>query len=78
MKTENSHLNGKKVNIAPVHKKVNKKTLQNHAPMSLFPIRGKVFERLIYNSLFECLIENELISSTQSGFKPGDSCIGLV
>ena len=43
--------------------------------MSLLPICGKIFERLIYNSLFEFFISNKLISSNQSGFKPGDSCI---
>ena len=43
--------------------------------MSLLPICGKIFERLIYNSLFEFFIANELISFNQSGFKPGDSCI---
>ena len=25
--------------------------------------------------MYECFIENELISSSQFGFKPGDSCI---
>ena len=45
------------------------------AKMSLLPICGKVFESLIYNSLFEFFIENELISSNQSGFKPSDCCI---
>ena len=29
----------------------------------------------MYNRLYEYFIENELISSSQSGFKPGDSCI---
>ena len=43
--------------------------------MSLLLICGKIFERLIYNSLFEFFIANELISFNQSGFKPGDSCI---
>ena len=43
--------------------------------MSLLPICGKIFERLIYNSLFEFFIANESTSSNQSGFKPGDSCI---
>ena len=46
------------------------KTLQNYRPVSLILICGKVFERLIY-SLFEFNFENELISSNQSGFKPG-------
>ena len=43
--------------------------------MSLLPICGKIFERLIYNSLFEFFIANELISSNQPGFKLGGSCI---
>ena len=43
--------------------------------MSLLPICGKIFERVMYNRLYKYFIENELISSRQSGFKPGDSCI---
>ena len=65
----------KKANVVPVHKKGNKQTLENYRPVSLFPIYGKIFEHLIYNSLFEFFIANELISSNQSGFKAGDSCI---
>ena len=65
----------KKANVVPVHKKGNKQTLENYRPVSLLPICGKAFERLIYNSLFEFFIASELISSNQFGFKPGDSCI---
>ena len=65
----------KNTNVVPVHKKGNKKTLENYRPVSLLPICGKIFERLFYNSLFEFFIANELISSNRSGFKPGDSCI---
>ena len=43
--------------------------------MSLPPICGKFFEKLIFNEMFKFFIENELISPNQSGFKPGDSCI---
>ena len=53
----------------------NKQTSKNYRPVSLLPIYGKIFECLIYNSLFEFFIANELISSNSSGFKPGDSCI---
>ena len=49
----------KKTNTAPVHKKGNKQTLENYRPVSLLPIWCKVFERLIYNSLFEFLIESK-------------------
>ena len=61
-------------NVVPVHKKNDKKILKNYQPVSLLPICGKVFERLVYNNLFEYFFENNLISSNQSGFKPGDSC----
>ena len=64
----------KMANVVPVHKKSDKQILKNYRPVSLLPICGKVFERLIYNSLFEYFIQNDLISPNQSGFKPGDSC----
>ena len=65
----------KKANIVLVHKKGHKHFLKNYRPVSLLPICGKIFERLIYNNLFEYFIENDLISQNQSGFKPGDSCL---
>ena len=41
----------------------------------MLPICRKIVLRLIFNEIFRFLIENNLISSNQSGFKPGDSCI---
>ena len=41
----------------------------------LLPICGKILERLMFNEMFNFFIENKLISSNQSGFKPGNSCI---
>ena len=64
----------KMANTVLVHKKRHKHILNNYWPVALLPICGKAFERLIYNSLFEYFIENDLISPYQSGFKPGDSC----
>ena len=49
--------------------------LKNYRPVSLLPICGKILERLMFNEMFEFFIENKLISSSQFGFKPGDSCI---
>ena len=65
----------KKANVVPINKKVNQQTLENYHPVSLLPISGKTFDCLIYNSLFEFFIENELVFSNQSGFKPSDSYI---
>ena len=64
----------KMANVFPVRKKSDKQILENYRPVSLLPILAKVFERLIYNILFEYFIQNDLISPYQSGFKPGDSC----
>ena len=63
----------KKANVAPVHKKEDKQILKNYWPVSLPPICGKIFERLIYSNFFEYFIQNNLISQKQFGFKPGDS-----
>ena len=41
----------------------------------MFPICGKKFERLIFYVMFRFLNKNNLISSNQSGFRPGDSSI---
>ena len=65
----------KKAYIVPIHKKGDKQTLVSYCPVSLLPICGKILERLIFNEIFNFFIENKLISSNQSGFKLGDSCI---
>ena len=41
----------------------------------MLPICGKILERLIFSEISRFLIENNFISSNQSGFNPGDSCI---
>ena len=65
----------KKGNIVHIHKKGDKQTLKNYRPVSLLPICGKILEQLMFNEMFKLFIENELISSNQSGFKPVDSCV---
>ena len=62
----------KKGNI-PAHKKEGK-TLNNYRPISLLPIFGKIFERVIYNSFYNYFLSNKLFTPCQSGL-PGVSCI---
>ena len=68
----------KKANLVPIHEKGDKQLIENYRPVSLFPICGKIFERHIFNSLFNYLIENNLLSPHQSGFIPGDSFVQQV
>ena len=64
----------KKSNIIPVHKKGDKQIIDNYGPVSLLPICGKIFEKLLFNSIFKFLDDNNLLSSNQSGFRPSGSC----
>ena len=66
---------GKKANVVPVHKKEDKTLIKNYLSNSLLPIFGKIFERVICNSLFKHFLSNKLFTRSQSGFLPGDSCI---
>ena len=60
----------KKSNICPIHKKGHKQVINKYRPVSLLPIFGKIFERLIFNYLLEYLdLEKyKLLSTHQSGF----------
>ena len=63
----------KKANVTPIHKKENKQLIKNYRPISLLPIFAKVFEKIIFANLYNHLVSNNLITSNQSGFRPGDS-----
>ena len=67
--------NWKKSNNYPIHKKGDKQIVNNYRPVSLLPICGKIFERLIFNPLYQFLEEHKLLSIHQSGFCCNDSCI---
>ena len=43
----------KKLNICPIHEKDAKEVINNYRSASLLEICGRIFERLIFNSLFE-------------------------
>ena len=65
----------KLANVTPIYKKENKQLVKNYRPISLLPICGKIFEKIIFNSLYNYLNVNGLITKNQSGFRPGDSTI---
>ena len=64
----------KKSNVVPVHKKGNKQVVDNYRPVSLWPIFGKILERLVFKLLFVFLHEKNLLNENQSGFRPSDPC----
>ena len=65
----------KKSNIIPVHKKNDKRLVNNYRPISLLPVFEKIFEEIIFNKTYKFLLEEKLLNPNQSGFRPFDSCI---
>ena len=65
----------KKSNICPIHEKTIQYILNNYRPVSLLPIRGKLFERIIFDSLYNYLEDSKLLTVCQSGFQCNDPCV---
>ena len=65
----------KKANVQPVHKKDSRQYKKNYRPISLLPICGKIFEKILFDNIYAYLDDNGLLSKNQSGFRPGDSTI---
>ena len=63
----------KYANDSPIHKKSDKQLVNNYRPISLLPICAKIFEKLLFANIYNHLVTNNLITSNQSGFRPGDS-----
>ena len=55
--------------------KGDKQVINKYRPVCVLPNCGKIFEKLIFNSLFENLEEHNLLSVNQSGFRDNDSCV---
>ena len=62
----------KKADVIAVHERGDKQTIKNFRPVSLLPICSKIFEQIIFNSLFRYLENNKLPTCHQSGFRPSD------
>ena len=65
----------KQANIIPIHKKNSKQDVKNYRPISLLPICGKMFEKIIFDKLYDYVFSNNLINDRQSGFRKNDSTI---
>ena len=58
-----------------MHKNNNKQLVKNYRAISLLPIFGKIFEKIIFNKIYHFLLEERLLNPNQSGFRQSDSCI---
>ena len=54
---------------APVFKSGDKEDLNNYRPISVLPTITRIFERLLYNLLYDYLTANKLLGDEQHGFR---------
>ena len=52
----------KRSNIIPAHKKSDKQLVSNYRTNSLLPICGKIFEKIIFNKIYNFLLEEGLLN----------------
>ena len=55
--------------VIPIYKKGDVLLLPNHRPISLLPTLSKIFERIIYNQLYNYFVDNSLLTEHQFGFR---------
>ena len=55
--------------VVPVHKQGKRNCVDNYRPISIIPAVAKVFERLIYDQVFQYITEKKILINCQSGFR---------
>ena len=60
----------KTTRVTPVFKNGVKSNLNNYRPISVIPVVSKVFEKIVYDQLYQYLNDNKLLSSCQWAFAP--------
>ena len=61
--------------VTPIFKKGNKEHLENYRPVSILPIFGKIFEKIIYNRLYSFLTKENVLNENQFGFRKMHSTV---
>lgn len=61
--------------VIPVHKGNAKNDPNNYRPISIISVVSKVFERIVYNQLYDYLTSNDLLNKYQSGFRTMHSTV---
>ena len=62
-------------NVIPIFKKANRQHKENYRPISLLPALSKIPEKIVFNRLYNFLLDINFLSPYQSGFRPGDSTV---
>lgn len=63
----------KTARVVPVHKKGSVDSPDNYRPISLLPLIGKVFEKILKLQIDSYLVEHDILNGSQFGFRRGMS-----
>ena len=55
--------------VVPLHMKGSRSVLDNYRPISILPVISKIFEKILYEQLYEYFTTNNLLSEQQFGFR---------
>ena len=64
----------KKARVTPLYKSGDAFLVNNYRPVSVLPVISKIIERHVFNSFYDYLNANHLLTEHQSGFRPKHSC----
>ena len=62
-------------NVCSIPKSGNRSSISNYRPVSLLCTSEKVFERTVFKHIYDHFQDNNILTSLQSGFIPGDSTV---
>ena len=59
--------------VTPIFKKGDPQLFDNYRPISILPIFGKIFEKLVYSRLYDFFVSQNVIYDKQFGFRKNHS-----
>ena len=59
--------------VTPIYKKDSPEEIGNYRPVSILPIFGKIFEKVMYNRIYSFATSQKLLNQNQFGFRKGHS-----
>ena len=60
----------KHATVTPIHKAGSATDAANYRPISTLPVFTKILERAVHTMVYTYLLENQLLSNNQSGYRP--------
>ena len=64
--------------VTPVYKSGVREVMNNYRPISVISVVAKAVEKLVYNQLYEYFINNDMLTTSQHGFRPNHSTVSAI